>query len=310
MEPHQIFAALERQLLWVVAAIVASVLVALSTAWDVTASGIEKRTRTAAVARAEFLVDSERSALVDLAKETAPLTARAEIYAQYMRSNVVRLTIAKRVGLAPGLLAVGSPTTAAEGTQNIPRPGPARATEVREEERRYRIAFAAQPQLPVVTITAQAPTSAEAIELVHAAVATFARRIEAVALANKARPAASSTRTIAKVEHARVVPLGSTVVGTINGRADLAVAVLAFLVALATGCLAIVGGDALASRRGGSAVFVDRGTVLAGDTYDRLGRVLADLRALHLRSSSSVLDPPRQPPESVGRGRKSSTPNG
>ena len=252
MEAHEIYAALRRHPTWIGAAIVVSALVALSTGWDVSLAGIQKQTRTAAVARAEFLVDSERSSLVHLTQETAPLTTRAEIYAQYMRSNAVRLAIARRAGLSPGLLTVDSPTTAAEGTQNIPRPRPARAVEVREEGRRYRIAFTAQPELPVVTITGQAPTATEAIDLVHAAVDSFARYINELELAEQAPPGAIDQRApIPRVEHTRIVPLGSTVAGIINGRADMAVALLAFVVALVSSCLAIVGGDALAARRGG-----------------------------------------------------------
>lgn len=240
MELAEILAVFRRRRAWLVSGVVVSLAVALSTIWSVGLSGAERRSRVAAFAQGQMFVDSVHSSLFDLSEDTTALTVRAHIYAQFMRSNSALKSIASYAHVPISQLVIDRPVTAAQGTQNIPRPGPARAVEVRAEETRFRVAFVAQPGLPVVTIHSQAPTAGQALDLVEAAVRVSQ---DDVARLDPQGAVKRQSRT-------RVVEMGSPVVSFFNGRADLAVAVLAFVVTLTTILLAIVAADAaVVSRR-------------------------------------------------------------
>ena len=217
---------------------VLALIAGLSTVYRISPSGLTSRSYEFGAAQAQILVDSQRSSLLDLTQETPPLAERAAVYAQFMRSNAVKTAIAKEAGIPVSQVVTEGPYTAAGATQNIPRPSEARSNEIRGEGKRYRLVFDYQPDLPVVSIYAQAPTEKEAVELAAGTVEGVSSYVIQLEDEN------------AVPEHARthIRELGPAEGGTVNAGVDPLVALLAFLAAFVAGCGAIVGFVAL--RRG------------------------------------------------------------
>ena len=236
MELVEILRALWERKLALAAAVAFALLAALATVYHL--PSMQKRSYEFGAAQAQILVDSPRSSLIDLTQETPPLAQRAAVYAQFMRSNAVKVAIAKEVGVPATSIVTEGPYTAAGGTQNIPRPATTRANELRGEGKLYRLVFDYQPDLPVVSIYAQAPTAAGAIKLASGTVKGVGAYISGLE-AEQAVPAHAQT-------HIR--ELGPAEGGTVNSGVDPMVTLLAFLAALIAGCGAIIGYIAL--RRG------------------------------------------------------------
>lgn len=238
MELAEIIRTLWERKFALVAVLALAVLAALSTAYHVGPSGLKSKSYEFGAAQAQLLVDSHRSSLLDLTQETPPLAQRAAVYTQFMRSNAVKVAIADAVGVPVDQIVAEGPYTAAGGTQNIPRPAEARSNELRGEGQRYRLVFDYQPDLPVISIYAQAPTAAEAIKLASGTVKGVSNYVKDLEDEN------------AVPLHARthIRELGPAEGGTVNSGVDPLVALLAFIATLIAGCGAIIGWVSL--RRG------------------------------------------------------------
>ena len=238
MELAEIIRTLWQRKLALAAVLGLAVLASVATAYHIGPSGISSRSYEFGAAQAQILVDSHRSSLLDLTQETPPLAERAAVYAQFMRSNAVKVAIAEAVGVPVNQIVTEGPYTAAGGTQNIPRPSEARANEIRGEGKRYRLVFDYQPDLPVVSIYAQAPTEADAVKLAAGTVKGVSNYVIDLEDEN------------AVPVHARthIRELGPAEGGTVNSGVDPLVALLAFIATLIAGCGAIIGYVSL--RRG------------------------------------------------------------
>ena len=170
MELAQILKILWAHKVWLAVVFVVACVAALSTGYQIGPGTFKARSHSYGAAEAQFLVDSPRSSLADLTQDTESLASRAQLYTQYMRSNDVKLEIAKEAGVDPDQIVTEGPYMTAGGTQNIPRPPVVRSNEVLGEPQIYRLVFDAQLGLPIVSIYAQAPTAAEAITLADASV--------------------------------------------------------------------------------------------------------------------------------------------
>lgn len=226
MELAQILRILWAHKVWLAVVFVVACLAALSTGYQIGPGTFKARSHSYGAAEAQFLVDSPRSSLADLSQDTESLASRAQLYTQYMRSNDVKLEIAKEAGVDPDQIVTEGPYTTAGGTQNIPRPPVVRSNEVLGEPQIYRLVFDAQLGLPIVSIYAQAPTAAEAITLADASVTGIQRAVSKLE-AGEFIP--SSDRT-------EIRELGPAVGGTVNPGVDPIIAGLAFIATFILGC--------------------------------------------------------------------------
>jgi capsular polysaccharide biosynthesis protein len=206
------------------------VIAAISTSYRITRSGLEKRSFEFGAAQTQVLVDSPRSSLIDLTQETPPLATRAAVYAQFMRSNVVKQEIAKEVGVPADRIVAQGPFTTAGGTQNIPRPSEARSNEIRGERNRYRLVFDYTQDLPIISIYAQAPTAAEAIKLANGTVSGVRRYVASL---EKQQDVPEGART-------QIRELGAADGGVVNAGVNKIMMVLAFIAVMIAGCTLIV----------------------------------------------------------------------
>ena len=212
-----------------------ALLAAISISYRISTSGLETRSLEFGAAQTQILVDSPRSSLLDLSQETPPLATRAAVYAQFMRSNAVKDAIAAEVGVSPEAIIAQGPTSTLGGTQNLPRPSESRSNEIVGEKDSYRLLFETQQDLPLIMISAQAPTAEAAIKLANGTVAGVQKYVESLALESK----------IPELAQTQIRELGPAEGGTVNSGVSPIMMVLTFFGVMIAGCIAIVGLSAI-----------------------------------------------------------------
>jgi len=191
--------------------------------------GLKARALEYGAATQQVLVDSSQSALADLNRDTGPLSVRASVYAQFMRSSAIVGAIAKRMGIPAELITTQGPFATVGFGDNITQPGVSRANQVRAETERYRLAFDAQENLPVITVYAQAPDAEKAIALSAAAVDSLKSYVEELQKSDSQLKAPVTIR-----------PLGPPDGGMVTKGARKAMIMLVFLLVSGLGCAVIV----------------------------------------------------------------------
>lgn len=193
---------------------------------------LQKRSLTVAAASSQILVDSPQSTLVAGAEAGtfSALATRAKIYGQYLSSLAARAEIAKRAGVPPQSIATSGPFSPASGGETYAsQPSNERAEELLQEGAGNRLVFTAQEGVPIITVSAQAPTSEQAVALASASFETlkdYVRRL---------RTDGTPVRKGVIVRQ-----LGAPEGGTLGGSNNLILMVLAFLLVFGLGCAAIL----------------------------------------------------------------------
>ena len=121
-----------------------------------------------------------------------------------MRSNAIKAAIAEEAGIPVNQVTTEGPYTAAGATQNIPRPAETRSNEIRGEGKLYRLVFDYQPDLPVISIYAQAPTEEAAVKLASGTVKGVSEYVSS--WRTRARSPTKPARTSASWDRRRAAP--------------------------------------------------------------------------------------------------------
>jgi hypothetical protein len=212
---------------WALIGVAVALVVALSTAYDISPSGLHKKTLALGTGSTVLLVDTPRSSVTDLRADLKPLAERAYLFARLATSEVVTNRIAQNVGISPNQLDVQSPLDGALRPQS---PRETRVTSILAENRAFRLNFIAQTGLPNIQINAQAPRVADAIRLANTAAGTFAGYVHKV------------QRTQNQPESSQVVlrQLGPARGGLIAKDINLQLALFAFVATLIGFCVLIL----------------------------------------------------------------------
>lgn len=206
-----------------------SVLLAAVTALSVTyrvgllPPRLEPRSVQLAAASTQVLVDTPRSAVLDLRQDTndiQSMTNRAVLIGNVMASPPVLAYIGRRAHVAPGAIRAETPRT-----PNTPRPFAPIGNEPGTKDllrstNEHRISIEANPTVPMLRIYAQAPTAKAAAELANASVAGLRDYLTRAAAANGVAPD----------RRVRIEQLGRAAGVVINDGASLQLALVVFLV--------------------------------------------------------------------------------
>ncbi len=134
---------------------------------------LEPRELEMATASTQVVVDTPHSVVMDLRQGTydlSPLKNRAVLIGTLMASTPVRTYIAQRAGIPPERLHVAAPRTP-EQPRPVDSSGSNRGPrELLRSTDQYRLEIQANPSVPLLNITTQAPTAGTAEELANAAV--------------------------------------------------------------------------------------------------------------------------------------------
>jgi hypothetical protein len=192
--------------------------------------GLTSRTNVFSAASTQMVVDTPGSAFADLAEEVEPLNTRAMVFSRFLASPIAIHLIAREAGL---------PANAIEGQgpyeQNLPLfeqepTAEKRSTQIIGEGAVYRLRFENNPNLPIITVYADAPTTEDAVKLadaVPAALSAYITRIQE----GQHTPAAR------RVE---IRKLGDATGSTVNAGANVQIAALVFFVVLLLWCLMLI----------------------------------------------------------------------
>jgi hypothetical protein len=229
MELAQIIKTLLERKLALVPVFLIALFLAIYSGYKISGSGLQPRSMAYGAATQQVLIDSPKSALVDLNKDTTPLSVRASVYAEFMRSSAIVQGIANRLHIPAYWITTQGPFASIGSDQNVTQPAVSRANQVRAENQNYRLAFDVQENLPVITIYAQAPDGAKAIALSAAAVQSLNGYVTHL----------QKTQQITDAVVVRA--LGPPDGGLVTKGARKSVMALVFLLVAGLGCAIIVG---------------------------------------------------------------------
>lgn len=184
---------------------------------------LESRSLEIASARAEVLVDTPRSSVLDLrqgSSEMERMTNRAVLIGNVMVSPPVLAYIGRRAGIPPGVIQARAPLT-----PDFPRPlsrtgDEPRTSDLLRSTEQYRLNVQTNPTVPIVQIFAQAPTAAKAAALANAAVDGLQDYV-----ADTARRQGTAPEDLVRLE-----PLGRAEGMVINDGIRTQLAILSFFV--------------------------------------------------------------------------------
>jgi hypothetical protein len=252
MEFVSILRQLWQRKLFVFVVFLLAVCVAISSAYKV--PSMQKRGLALGAASSQILVDSPASTLVEGADagQLTTLATRARVYAQFLSSLQARDAIAKASGIPARAISTNGPfSTDIPRNTYQPQPSEARANDVLKEGQGFRLVFDAQDGVPIITVSAQAPTAEAALALAHAAFVTLKRYVddlqrEADAVPDKPLPKGATAAPIVPDSGVTVRELGAPEGGTIGGGNGKILMFFAFFAMMAVGCslIAIVPGMA------------------------------------------------------------------
>jgi hypothetical protein len=214
--------------------LVIAVFAAILTAYRVSVSppGLHKRTLQVSAASSQILVDSHKSTLINgaSAETFSALSTRAKIYGQYLSSLEARRQIAKLVGVPPQTIATAGPFSPETGAINYEsQPSGERANELLKEGAANRLVFSAQEGVPILSVSAQAPTTDRAVALASASFQVLTDYVSSLEADDQPVRQEVTVRELG-------APQGGTL-GSSNGKILM---VLAFLAVAGLGCAAIL----------------------------------------------------------------------
>jgi hypothetical protein len=245
MEFVSILRQLWRRKLLVFLVFLVAVCVAIASAYKV--PSMQKRGLALGAAASQILVDSPASTLVEGGDsgELTTLSTRARVYAQFLSSLQARDSIAKASGIPARAISTTGPfSTDIPRNTYQPQPSEVRANDVLKEGQGYRLIFDAQDGVPIITVSAQAPTAQAAIALAHGSFITLKKYVdelqrEADAVPVKPLPKGVTAAPVVQDTGVTVRELGAPEGGTIGGGNGKILMFFAFFGVMAVGCAAI-----------------------------------------------------------------------
>jgi uncharacterized protein involved in exopolysaccharide biosynthesis len=189
-------------------------------------------------ATVQILVDSPQSALADLLQNTVPLTTRAALLAQVMASEAVLEQIAYSADVPVSALTAQGPYSGSGEPLDTITPAEARSSQLLGERSRYRLAFVAQADEPIVTASVQGPDPAAAGHVAEAVLPGVQRFV--AALAQQGATKAAQRVTIRQ--------LGPAQVGSVNSSSRKALMAVGGLGVLLAGLLLLLGIEVVRRR--------------------------------------------------------------
>lgn len=238
MEPARTLKILwKRRRLVALGAVIAAILATLSVATvSIFPPGLTSRTNVFATASSQILVDTPDSSLGDLSYELEPLEARAGVFARFLADPAATDLIAQKSGVPAGEIEAQGPYE-----QNLPlneqEPTAAkRSTQIIGNGALYRLRFENNPDLPIISVFAQAPTVKEALALAEAAPAALRVYVERL----------QERQHTPRKNRVEIRPLGHATGGVVNAGANTEIAILVFFVVFALWCILLIPANTIA----------------------------------------------------------------
>jgi hypothetical protein len=190
------------------------------------------RSLEVATASTHVVVDTPKSALVDLRQDTYGMEAlrnRAVLLGNVISSTKVREDIARRLGLPVEELRIQAPLTEEQSAPPVDSENARKTSDILQANDQYRLNVQANATVPVLDIYSQTPSAESAEVLANAAVEALRTYLNELAVAEG---------TDAE-DQVQLIQLGRAHGAVINGGVNWQVALLVFMVAFSI-CAATV----------------------------------------------------------------------
>jgi hypothetical protein len=216
---------------------VALVFAILATGWSLyrlqlSPLSIQPRTMTMATARTQLVVDTPRSAMLDV-KARADFVAlrdRAILLGNVIASSPVRDDIGRRLGFPGGLIEIAAPRTPERPRSVVGSVKERKTTDILRSNEQYRLSIQASPTVPMLDIYAEAPDAKTAAGLANATVDSLDAHLDDLARKDGTPPG----------DQLSVRQLGRADGAVINGGVSLRAGFLVFLLTFGAGCATAV----------------------------------------------------------------------
>lgn len=226
---------------WIAPGILVALIAAVASIYSIGIfpPSLTRDTAEFASASTQVVIDSPKpSSLTDLDRNIVPLADRANVFSRLLASPTLVALVGRKAGVPPGAIDAKGPFNVNQPRAQREPTAERRASQLRFERSDYRLRFDSEPNLPLVTILAQAPTIAKARQMANASATALADYVEDV----------QSREEIPETERVVVSQLGAAEGGVVNPGVDRQIAALTFGGVLLGWSLLVLAASALLRR--------------------------------------------------------------
>jgi hypothetical protein len=180
--------------------------------------------------RTQILVDSDESSIGDLRLDLTPMIARANVYSRFMTTPAALRVIGAKAGVPPNQIYAEGPYQLGQARFIQEPTAEARGSQLAGRKARYRLRFDSDPELPIVTVYAEAPSSRQATALADGAASGLAEYVTKL----------QDDQGIPEKRRVAIRQLGSTTGAPVTAGASKKVAVFVFFVVFGLWCVAVL----------------------------------------------------------------------
>ncbi|MGH3992367.1 MAG: hypothetical protein ACRDSN_07875 [Pseudonocardiaceae bacterium] len=180
--------------------------------------------------RTQILVDSNASSIGDLRRDLTPMIARANVYSRFMTTPAALRVIGEEAGIPADEIHAEGPYQLGQARFIQEPTAERRGSQLVGQKARYRLRFDSDPELPIVTVYAEAPTGRAATALADGAAAGLADYVKTV----------QDEQEVPDKRRVNIRQLGSTTGAPVSEGASTKVAGFVFFVAFGLWCLGIL----------------------------------------------------------------------
>jgi hypothetical protein len=180
--------------------------------------------------RTQILVDSNASSIGDLRRDLTPMIARANVYSRFMTTPAALRVIGREAGVPANEIYAEGPYQLGQARFIQEPTAERRGSQLVGQKARYRLRFDSDPELPIVTVYAEAPSGKTATALADGAAAGLADYVKTV----------QDEQEVPEKQRVSIRQLGSTTGAPVSDGASTKVAVFVFVVVLGLWCLGII----------------------------------------------------------------------
>ncbi|HEY7120920.1 MAG TPA: hypothetical protein VH329_00045 [Solirubrobacterales bacterium] len=181
-------------------------------------------------ARTQILVDSDSSSIGDLNRDLTPMVTRANVYSRFLTTPAALNVIGHNAGIpadeiyAEGPYQLGQPRFIQEPTAER------RGSQLIGRQARYRLRFDSDPELPIVTVYAEAPSADQATALANGAATGLSDYVTRL----------QDEQGIPQSSRVAIRRLGSSAGAPVTPGASTKVALFVFFVVIALWCVGVL----------------------------------------------------------------------
>jgi hypothetical protein len=180
--------------------------------------------------RTQILVDSEASSIGDLRRDLTPMVARANVYSRFMTTPAALRVIGEKARIPANEIYAEGPYQLGQARFIQEPTAERRGSQLAGRQARYRLRFDSDPELPIVTVYAEAPSAPQATALADGAASGLADYVVNL----------QDEQGIPEKRRVAIRQLGSTTGAPVTAGADTKVAVFVFFVVFGLWCIAVL----------------------------------------------------------------------